>query len=246
MRLAGNNSFKGGTQVSAGTLQVDGSQPGSGALVSGGTLKGTGSMGSVVLASASASVAPGDSPGILTCSNFNNGGGIGTLKIELNGTTAGTGYSQLNVNGTVNLTGVNLNASLGFASSVSDQFTIVANDGIEAITGAFNGLPQGAQFFIGGQVFQISYGGIGKLGNDVTLTRLVTPSLPLLTIENISPASVRLLWATNDPPFSLQSNTNAVATNWASVSPPPVVIGANHVVTNAVDATQRFYRLIHP
>jgi autotransporter-associated beta strand protein len=245
MRLTGNNGFKGGTYANAGTLQVDGSQPGSGVVASGGTLKGTGSVGPVVLASASSVIAPGDSPGILTCSNFNNGGGKGTLKVELNGTTAGTGYSQLNVHGTVNLTGVNLSASLGYLSSVGDQFTILANDGVDAIVGTFNGLPPDAQFYIGGQLFQISYGGIGKLGNDVTLTRLATPPLPLLTIQNISPATVRLLWATNDPPFSLQSNTNAVPTDWSSVLPTPAVIGTNNVVTNAIDGTQRFYRLIH-
>ena len=245
MRLAGNNSYK-STDLSAGTLQVDGSQPASGIRLTGGTLKGIGAIGPVVLASASAAVAPGDSPGILTCSNFDAGGGSGTLKIELNGTTPGSGYSQLNVNGTVDLKGTTLNATLGYSSSVGDQYTILANDGTDAITGNFSGLPEGAQFYIGGQLFQISYGGIGRLGNDVTLTRLVTPVPPVLTIARAGANSVLLLWPTNSAGFNLQSTTNLSTNVWSAVSPAPIVISSNNVVTNAADAGLRLYRLSKP
>ena len=71
----------GGASLNQGTLYVDGAFAGP-VFVNGGTLKGTGSVGPVNLTAASAAVAPGDSPGILTCSNFNNGGGSGTLQVE--------------------------------------------------------------------------------------------------------------------------------------------------------------------
>jgi fibronectin-binding autotransporter adhesin len=245
MRLAGSNTYK-TTDLSGGTLQVDGSQATSGILVSGGTLKGTGTVGPVVMASASAAVAPGDSPGVLTCSNFDSGGGSGTLKIELNGTTPGTGYSQLNVNGAVNVKGVSLSATLGYASSVGDQFTILANDGTDAITGNFSGLPAGAQLYIGGQLFQISYGGVGRLGNDVTLTRLITPVPPWLTIARANPDSVLLLWPTNPAGFNLKSTTNLSTGVWSAASPAPVLLGSNNVVTNTADAGLRLYRLSNP
>ena len=58
--------------------------------------------------------------------------------------------------------------------------------------------------------------------------------------------SVRLLWATNDPPFGLQTTTNLPATDWISALPLPTVIGTTNTVTNAVVGTRRFYRLSNP
>jgi hypothetical protein len=181
----------------------------------------------------------------LTCSNFNAGvSGPGTLQIELNGTTAGSGYDQLNVHGTVNLAGITLNTSLNYNSSVNDQYVIVNNDGTDAVTGTFNGLPQGKKLYIGGQLFQITY--TGFTGNDVVLTRLVTPPPPTLVIQPVPPASVRLLWPTNDPPFSLQTATNLPASSWAAALPLPVVLGTNNIVTNSTAPTPAFYRLSNP
>ena len=97
---------------------------------------------------------------------------------------------------------------------------------------------------LGGQLFQITY--TGGTGNDVVLTHLATPPPPTLTIAKASPASVRLLWATNNPPFSLQVCTNLAAANWTAASPLPVVIGGQNVVTNSITGAQGFYRLSSP
>src|SRR5207244_3789768 len=97
--------------------------------------------------------------------------GSGTLEIELNGATPGSGYDQLNVHGSVALSGLTLNASLDFASAVSNQFVIINNDGAEPVIGTFKGLAQDAKLNIGGELFQISY--TGGNGNDVVLTRVV-------------------------------------------------------------------------
>jgi hypothetical protein len=59
-------------------------------------------------------------------------------------------------------------------------------------------------------------------------------------------SSVRLLWATNDPPFSLQAATNLPSANWIAALPLPVVSGTNNVVTNAITGSQQFYRLSNP
>ena len=222
---------------------MDGAQSSSIVQVNGGILQGVGTVGPVFPTSASATVAPGDSPGVLYSGDFGGGGG-GTLQVELNGPTLGSGYDQLNVSGTVNLTGMSLSASLGYASSVNDQFTIIANDGSDAVTGTFSGLPQGKKLYLGKELFQISY--TGGSGNDVVLTRLTTPPPPTLYIEPTAPASVRLFWATNDPPFSLQTATNLPSTNWIAASPAPVAIGTNNVVTNAASSPEQFYRLSNP
>jgi hypothetical protein len=89
--------------------------------------------------------------------------------VLLDGTTAGLEYDQINVTGTVNLTGANLNVTLGFVANVGATFTIINNDGADAVIGTFAGLAQGATIVVGGETFQINYG--GGTGNDVTLTR---------------------------------------------------------------------------
>src|SRR6185503_19620114 len=126
----------------------DGFQPQSRVYVKGGTLLGTGMVGHVDLGG-SGQIAPGASPGILTTSNFNaSAGGSGALVVELNGPTAGTQHDQLNVRGSVRLTGLalqpssNLGAPLG---GVGSTITIINNDGADPVTGTFPGLPQGAQ-----------------------------------------------------------------------------------------------------
>jgi fibronectin-binding autotransporter adhesin len=245
MRLSGNNTYLNQTRIYEGTMQVDGSQSQSTVLGFGGTLQGIGTVGAISLTAPAAAVAPGDSPGILTCGNF-GGGGSGSLNVELNGTTPGSTYDQLNVLGTVNLTGMSLNASLGYASSASDQFTIIANDGSDPVTGTFIGLPEGKKFYLDGELFQISYGNASPPANDVVLTRLVTPPRPTLTIERLTTNSVGLFWATNDPPFSLQTATNLPSANWVAALPLPAVIGTNNVVTNSVAGARRFYRLSNP
>lgn len=242
MRLTGTNYYGGATVINAGTLQVDGSQGFSPVTVNSGTLQGTGTVGVVSVTSALAKVMPGDSPGILNCGNL--GGGSGVLRVELNGTNPGTGYDQLNVSGTVDLTGMSLNASLGYTSSTNDTFTIINNDGTDPVTGTFSGLPQDKKLYIGQQLFQINYN--GGSGNDVVLSRLITPPPPTLTIQSVSPSAVRLLWATNDPPFSLQTASSLPSTNWSQALPLPVIIGTNNVVTNLISNSQQFYRLSNP
>jgi hypothetical protein len=112
------------------------------------------------------------------------------------------------------------------------------------VVGTFNGLPEGSSFWIGSDLFQISY--TGGSGNDVVLTHLTTVPVPNLMIERVPPASVRLLWPTNGPPVSLQSSTNLIATNWTAVIPAPVIIGTNKVVTNTADRLRKYYRLYRP
>lgn len=246
MRLAANNTYTGTTTVSGGILQVDGSQPQSPVQIFGACLQGNGTVGQITFRGvANERLAPGGSPGILTCSNLNaTTAKGGTVEIELNGPSPGTGYDQVNVRGTVNLTGLKLSGSLGFASAVGDQFTIINNDGSDAVTGTFNGLAQNGKVYIGGQLFQINYA--GGTGNDVVLTRLVTPPPPVLTIEPVAANAVRLRWPTNDPPFRLIAATNLFAPDWTQTLPSPSVVGTNNIVTDAITEPFKVYRLINP
>jgi hypothetical protein len=94
------------------------------------------------------------------------------LAVDTIGMVAPQANSQVNVSGAVNLNGATLSATVNnFTPTMSQTFTIINNDGMDAVNGTFAGLPQGATTIFGGFAFRISYfGGVGL--NDVTLTRV--------------------------------------------------------------------------
>jgi autotransporter-associated beta strand protein len=165
LTLTGNNTYSGQTQVSDGTLLVNGSQQQSRVVVNdNGTLGGDGVVGNLT---ATGTVAPGSSPAILTSSNVALTAAANFV-VELNGPAPGSGYDQLNVRGTNQLGGATLNLSVGYPPSEGDEFVIINNDGSDAIFGTFAGLPNGTTFFVNGLQFRIRYS--DAFNNDVVLT----------------------------------------------------------------------------
>ena len=135
--LSGSNIYSGTTVVNGGTLLVNntfGSGTGSGnvfvnnALT---TLGGTGTIDGRAIVGAAANLAPGNgghttaifTVGALTLLPTSN------FRIDINGTTAGTGYDQLQVSGGGGAGGAiitlsNLLVHVGTTLTVGDQFTI--------------------------------------------------------------------------------------------------------------------------
>jgi len=99
------------------------------------------------------------------------------LSVKLNGTTAGTEYDQLQVNGNVSLGQVFLQVAVGFSPAAGTAFTIVKNTGGAPVTGTFQNLPEGQKFIVGATTLQISYAG-GASGQDVVLTAVATAASP--------------------------------------------------------------------
>jgi hypothetical protein len=136
-------------------------------------------------------LAPGYPSGIGTINGNYNLSSAGVLEFDLNGTTVGSLYDRLVVNGMTQLNadsglGGWLDIRLGYAANIGDSFLILDNNLTDPIAGYFRGLAEGSQFTeaYGGflYTFQISY--VGGTGNDVTLNTInvasasVPPAVP--------------------------------------------------------------------
>ena len=186
LTLTGANNYTGGTTISSGALLANQtivanntSATGFGpvTVAAGGTLGGgnalgtTGSTLGTVTVQSGGFITPGMSSlatGILTINGdvaFATGS---ALKINILGSVAGQQYGQLAVNGAVNLN----NASLTFIGSTfvpsgAQPYTIINNDGTDAVNGTFNNLPEGSPVTVRGVTKLITYA--GGSGNDVVL-----------------------------------------------------------------------------
>ncbi len=166
------------------------------ATLSGGTLQGTGAI-PTRLNQTGGQLAPGNSPGCMTVNGNYNLAAAGSIQIEVNGPTACTEHDRLSVNGNVALAGsLNLVLPPAYTPAIGTQFIIVDNDGSDAISGQFSGLPE-RQVFVANatELFQISYR--GGTGNDVTLTYLGS-GVVVTSTADVGPGSlVEAINATN-------------------------------------------------
>jgi autotransporter-associated beta strand protein len=176
LTLTGANTYTGGTTVKAGKLlanNTSGSATGTSAVTvqSTATLGGTGAISGPVTLQSGATLAPGVT-GIESLD-------IGALTVSAGATVA----TEINSSGSptadvVNVTG---NVSLGGTLTVTDiaatpativlgtKLTLVSYTG--TVTGAFNGLGEGASFNVGSNTFKIRYADNQK----VTLEAIAVP-----------------------------------------------------------------------
>ena len=165
------STYTGTTTLTSGTTLVNGTLDNTGGTVTvqtGATLGGTGTVARSVSVQSGGIIAPGTGLGILNAGNTTFLAGS-NFNVEVNGvTTAGTDYDQLNVTGTVDVTGAVLNTSGTVTGTMAgDAAVIINNDGTDPVVGTFAGLADGATVNINGEVFHIYYN--GGDGNDVVL-----------------------------------------------------------------------------
>lgn len=153
--LSGNNTYTGGTTVSAGTLllmNAAGSGAGTGAttVATGATLGGTGTASGVV--TVSGTLAPGSGIGTLS---------TGALTLAAGSSAAfevatSTGLADaVHVTGDVTLGGGALNLTDLAPGVATSKITLITYTG--ALTGTFNGLAEGATVNVGANAFVLHY-----------------------------------------------------------------------------------------
>jgi autotransporter-associated beta strand protein len=146
--LGDQAAYTGSTVINAGTLKT--SVLTSSPMVSGGVLEATGTIAGSVTVAGGTLAAPG---GLISGPLAFNA--ASTFSVQLNGQTPGTTYSQVQVNGPINLGGATLNANLTFVPNGPTGFIILQST--DMITGTFNGLAEGASLTLNGQTFHIHY-----------------------------------------------------------------------------------------
>lgn len=126
LTLSGANTYTGVTMVSGGTLLNNGSIAGD-VSADAGILGGSGSFAGAVRIGSTATLAPGNSPGLLTFASTLML--EGTTLLQIDGTDRGTAYDALNVGGTLTYGGM---LAIDFGSAI-------ASDGSYALFSALDG-----------------------------------------------------------------------------------------------------------
>jgi hypothetical protein len=138
-------------------------------------------------------------------------------------------------------------------AAVTAALSLTCNPATGILTGGFTGAgpigsisltnwgsnPSLTLAVIGGSGYGINV----PAGTDTASNFFAGVSAPQLTLMH-SGANVILTWPTNATGFTLQSTTNLVSpTGWTTVSPTPVIVSTNNVVTNSITGAQQFFRL---
>jgi autotransporter-associated beta strand protein len=248
--LTGTSPFAGIMQGQGGKVFVNGSMPSTVAsFINSSVLGGSGAVGP--LGFSQGILAPGNNgPGILNISsgsatlNAND-----TFLVAINGTTAGSGYSQLNVTGTVSLGNANLQLNMPVIGVTNSQLTIINNDGADAVTGTFLGLAEGATVTAAnGAKFKISYH--GGTGNDVVLTQISLPTQPTIVSIAKQNGGAMLLngLGTSNLTYTVWADTDLTTPPWTNIGS-ATANGAGALQftdPNATNYNHRFYRLSWP
>ena len=193
--ISGNGNNQASTVVGAGTVYQLGQDNVPVFVNTSGILSGKGQIGILnMTAGQNGTVTPGtqtSSVAILTTSGISAQSSVGVFSFDLNtsGAVAGTAFDQIVVNGNVNLSGRPvLDVNLNFVPTARNTiYTIINNDGSDAVVGTFNGQAEGSLITVldtGNSVsYRISY--VGGTGNDVTLTCVGVLTTNILTSSDV-------------------------------------------------------------
>jgi acetyl esterase/lipase len=245
--MTGGGTFSG---TILGTLELSGSMPN--ATIDGGGLSGSGEVGAVTLTGAPLYL--GAKPPC--CADSHTAGTLHTKSISIGGSmyvdVIGGGASDaLQVTGAVTLDDASLFLTVPSGSPDAGQtFTIIENDGNDAVDGTFTDLPEATLIPRSPWAFRISY--VGGDGNDVVLTEID----PTVTSPSQDNATTRIgesatFSATVTSRVHVPTGTVTFTDNGAFIKSAPLVSGTasiayaptepgTHTIGAAYDGTPIF------
>ncbi|HMN87414.1 MAG TPA: autotransporter-associated beta strand repeat-containing protein, partial [Bauldia sp.] len=177
LRLFGAHTYQGLTKVSDGTLEIRGSLASAISVNDGGVFAGSGEVSGIkvgegILTPGNVALRASRPEPLASIGTLASGGltlgVLATYMVEVAYDRDALVNDQIVVAGAVRIDGALSLSVLGDFDVDEGTFTIIDNDGIDAVEGMFDGLAEGADFDSGGLTFRISY--TGGDGNDVTLT----------------------------------------------------------------------------
>src|SRR5262245_27627223 len=236
LTLSATQTLTGTTTVNGGTLTLGGNLAGGATVGSGGTLA-TGASTIAGPLAVSGTLAPGGTgTAVLGTGDLSFGtGGLFALNLNSPASPGGT-YDQVSVTGAANLTNGNLRILVGVspALNLNDSFTLVANDGADAVTGQFANGTEIAAF--DNPRYRFTVGTAGGDGNDVALT--LTTILPPRYLDMAGGVVTYLTGTLIDSSVSVSvTNGNYTLTDAAGVinlSPAAIAAGWSGDGTNSV------------
>ncbi|MEP0262671.1 HYR domain-containing protein [Dokdonia sp.] len=140
-------------------------------------------------------------------------------------------FDQLVVNGTVSITNGNFTPQGGFTAQTNEtEILLINNDGTDAISGTFNGLPEGSTVIFGDYEGVLSY--IGGDGNDLSLFRDVTPpmiSCPEDVVIDCADVRITSMTGTSTEIVDIPDNDQTGINSTLTLSN---LIPDNHIITD--------------
>ena len=155
----------------------------------------------------------------------------GTLAVGLGSSTS---YGQIQISGNAALGGTLSVSLLGvFVPAISNSFAVVTYNSFRGSFATLD-LPVALhwQATYGATAFSLLVTGIST-----------TTNLPVLTIGHVNTNTVVILWPTAAGNFTLQTSTNLSSGIWSNVVSGITAVGADYVLTNAVNGEAAFFRL---
>jgi hypothetical protein len=182
----GNLTLEAGTTLALDSdISLDG-----GNLTLGGTIDpGGGSAADIHLEAGTVAFEPGSS-----------------FDVQLDGTTAGTSFSEIQLSGTINLGNATLDVGSAGGFSAGQSFVILTSN--SPITSHFNGLPEGATIAAHGEVLTISY-----QNDEVKLSVVSTGQAPTVTPSTASQTVTAPSITINGSGFSTIAANDSVSFN---------------------------------
>ncbi len=235
--LATSTNFSGTLRLNGGKLQVNGGFP---LAVAGGTVDGAGTFGPNLFSGGNISPGNGGAGQLSFSSGLNLNSNV-TLVIDGTGPLAGVTYDTLSVTGTVVLANANLQITALPTFPAGTTFTLINNDGTDAVIGTFAGLPENSQLTVGAQTFRIHYA--DGTGNDVTLVRDGVVAGPLLAPQGLTNGSWNFNASGAIPliSYTIRASTNLVTWTNLAVTTSSVSGTFSFTDTNAWRYSRRFY-----